>query len=153
DREERAREVAHLRHPGDDDAVLWDALAQRAEDRRVRLLGHIAGDFLADLLALGLLRRARLAARAQALEQRLERRLRVAHEPGRLAVIAADLVRVRVDLDHLLIGREHRGRAPAADDQHDLGRVEVAPQRALGKRPAPSERSLASLTAPLPSAV
>ena len=143
-REERTREVADLRHAGDDGRVLGNALAQRPEDRRVGLLGHEAGDFLADLLALGLLRGAGLAAGAEALEKRLERGLRVAHEPRSLLVIAPDLVDVGVDLDHLLIGREHRQHAPAADREDDVGRVEVPTQRAL-REEAGAEREIAGV--------
>ena len=64
DGKEGPGEIADLRHAGHDDRLLGNALAERAEDRGVRLLRHEPGDLGADLLALGLARLARLGAGA-----------------------------------------------------------------------------------------
>jgi len=57
---------------------------------------------------------------------------RVAHEPERQAVAAADLVGIDVDLDHLLIRREPRHGESRADSQDHVCLIDVRAQGALG---------------------
>src|SRR6266566_1630979 len=96
----------------------------------------------AQRLPLGLARASRRRARAEALQQVLERRAGVAREREGLRVVTPDLPGIHVDLDHLLLGlRRGEGQA-AADDEDHVSRFEVPPERALRPEPGP-EREVA----------
>ena len=74
-------------------------------------------------------RRPRGAGGAEAVGEPLERGPRVAQEAVRRRVIPADLVRIHVDLDHLLRRLKRHHRHPRAHRQQDIGPVEVLPDR------------------------
>jgi hypothetical protein len=67
-------------------------------------------------------------------------------------VVAPDLIAVDVDLDDLLLGLEGREREPGADRRTRSAASTYALNGLCRQSAAPSDRSLPSLTAPLPSA-
>ncbi len=69
--------------------------------------------------------------RPQVLEQALKRGPRIASEPERLRVVAAELIGVDVDLHDLLLGPGRREREARPDGEDDVGREQMAPERAL----------------------